>query len=85
MRELLSVEVAIIIAHNLRKARKKANLTQEEVAERAGVNRVSYAKYETGKINVGIQNLIKIAYVLNVTVDDLLFGVLEAMQEERDY
>ena len=85
MRELLSVEVGVIIAHNLRKARKKANLTQAQVAQKAEIDRVTYNRHEAGRSIMSIQSLVRIANALNVTVDDLLFGVLEAMQEERGY
>ena len=85
MRALSNEKLAIYISCNLIRVRKKSGLTQEEIADMTGINRALYAKYETGKCCVGISNLVKIAYALNTTVDELLFGVLGAMQEESDY
>lgn len=84
MKELLSVEVAVIIAHNLRRIRKRAGVTQQEVADLAGINRVDYAKFETAKRLATIPTLLKIAVALNVTMDELLKGVLEAAMKEED-
>lgn len=83
MKEILGIEAAIIIARNLKKARGEANLTQEQVATLAGINRVSYSNYETARRIMTIQNLVKIAKILNVTTDEILFGVWEAMNEEN--
>lgn len=81
MKELKRERVAIIIASNLRILRRKLNLTQEQVAELAGIDRVLYTKYETAASLMSIPKMVMVANALNVTVDDLLFGVLEEMQE----
>ena len=82
MKTLTHQKQAIIIACNLKRIRKKANLTQNEVAELAGIQRDLYAKYETAASLMSILNLVKVADALNVTVDDMLFGVLETLKEE---
>lgn len=81
MKELIGVEMAIIIAKNLKRIRKETGLTQTEVAELANIHRVTYTRYETGKLNISVHHLVKVAFVLNVTVDEVLSGVIEAMQE----
>lgn len=45
--------------------RKELNMTQEEVAERVGIARTTYAMIETGKRNTSVENVKKIAKVLN--------------------
>lgn len=50
-----------IIAANLRKIRKKHNLTQEEVAKKLNTTQASYAHYELA------QNLIPTAFLYNLT------------------
>jgi len=50
-----------IIATNLRKIRKKHNLTQEEVAKKLNTTQASYAHYELA------QNLIPTAFLYNLT------------------
>ena len=82
MRALTNEKMAIYIACNLKRIREKSGLTQEEVAKQAGINRVAYTQYETAKRGViGVMNLTKIAYVLNTSFDDLLYGVLDEMRE----
>jgi len=49
-----------IIATNLRKIRKKHNLTQEEVAKKLNTTQASYAHYELA------QNLIPTAFLYNL-------------------
>lgn len=80
MEELLSLEISIMIAHNLRRIRKDKKMTQAEVAERANINRVTYCRIETARGIVNLQTLLKLAIALDVTVDELLTGVLEAMR-----
>ena len=82
MNTLTHQKQAIIIACNLKKIREKSNLTQNQVAELAGIRRDIYAKYETGVSLMSILNLVKVAKALNQTVDDLLFGILETLEEE---
>ena len=77
---MLSLEISIMIAHNLRKIRKNKKMTQSEVAELANITRVTYSRIETARGIVNLQTLLKLAIALNVTVDELLTGVLDAMR-----
>lgn len=56
----------------IREARKRAGMNQEQLAELARLNRVTIAKYESGKVEPGAQALSRIADALEVTVDELL-------------
>lgn len=63
-----------IIGENIRKARKAAKLTQEELAEEMGgscSNKV-ISRYEKGEVEMGVQTLIDIAENLEVSVDSLM-------------
>ena len=80
MEEMLSLEISIMIAHNLRKIRKTKEMTQAEVAELANISRITYSRIETARGIVNLQTLLKLAIALNVTVDELLTGVLDAMR-----
>ena len=60
------------VGERIREARKRANLNQEELAELARLNRVTIAKYESGKVEPGAQALSRIADALDVTLDELL-------------
>ncbi len=66
----------------LRIARKKAGITQEELAAKLGINRATISKYENGSIEPSVSQLQKIAIELNVDVYDLIdsgFGALDAV------
>ncbi len=52
--------------------RKRAGLTQAEVAERAGLSERAYAEIERGTTNARIVSIQKICSVLNVTPNDIL-------------
>ena len=61
------------IADNVRKARKKAGLSQDKLAREAGVAYNTVVKIESGENpNPTIDTLKKIARALNVGVGDLI-------------
>ena len=57
---------------NLKKLRKTARLTQEQVAEKLNVSRQSVAKWESGDALPDIDNCIMLSRLYNVTIDDLV-------------
>ncbi|RKD31318.1 helix-turn-helix domain-containing protein [Lacrimispora algidixylanolytica] len=56
----------------LKNARKEANFSQEQLAEKLSVSRSAIAKWETDKGMPDVQNLKVIAQLLDVSVDYLL-------------
>jgi transcriptional regulator with XRE-family HTH domain len=56
----------------LKRLREQRGLTQAELAKRAGTNRVSVAKFETGTRQPGINLLEALAEALRVKVTTLL-------------
>jgi transcriptional regulator with XRE-family HTH domain len=60
------------LGQKVRKARLKADLTQEELAEKSGLHRTYIAGIETGRRNISVKNLEKIAKALGVRSNDLL-------------
>jgi transcriptional regulator with XRE-family HTH domain len=52
--------------------RNKANITQDEMAERMCLSRSSIAAYEGRGVEPSLDNLVKYAEILEVTIDDLL-------------
>jgi len=56
----------------LKKARKEAGLTQEELAKRMNVSRSAVAKWETDKGMPDIENLRLISSMIDVSIDYLL-------------
>ena len=57
---------------NLKKLRKSAKLTQEDVAEKLNVSRQSVAKWETGESLPDIDNCVALAKLYGVTLDELV-------------
>jgi transcriptional regulator with XRE-family HTH domain len=57
---------------NLRAARKKLGLTQEQVAERSGVHPTEVSRIEAGKRDPQVSTLRKLAAALEVPPGELL-------------
>jgi transcriptional regulator with XRE-family HTH domain len=55
----------------IRDWRKRNNLTQEQLASRAGVSQTMISKYENKEEIPSLRNLKKIATVFNCPIDDL--------------
>lgn len=66
---------------NLKKLRKSARLTQEQVAETLNVSRQSVAKWESGESLPDIDNCIMLAKLYKVTMDDLV-GYVKAEKND---
>lgn len=49
-----------IVAEMLKEARKEANMTQEQLAEKAGTKKSYISKLENGKGNIQLSTLIRI-------------------------
>jgi transcriptional regulator with XRE-family HTH domain len=59
-------------ARNLRAKRHERSLSQEGLAEIAGLHRTYVGSIERGERNVSIDNIERLAAALNVDVVDLL-------------
>ena len=57
--------------NNLKSRRKQLGMTQEQVARKMDITCRNYQRYETGDGNPTIKNAIKLANVLNCTLDEL--------------
>lgn len=73
----------IMTGEQIRKIRLKRGYNQEQLAELASLNRVTIAKYESGKVEPGAQALSRIADALEVTVDQLLGRETEENETEN--
>lgn len=68
-------------SERLKELRKQAHLTQVELAGKLGIVQSSYADWERGKKKPTQENLIKIAQILNVSVDYLVGNSEEKVDE----
>jgi transcriptional regulator with XRE-family HTH domain len=59
-------------ANNLRKIRLEKGLSQEALADLAGLHRTYIGSVERGERNISIDNIERIAEALNCHVTDLL-------------
>ncbi|MBQ8786222.1 MAG: helix-turn-helix domain-containing protein [Oscillospiraceae bacterium] len=62
----------IEIANKLQQMRKKNNLSQEELAAKMGVTRQAVSKWERAESAPDMENLILLAKLYGVTIDELL-------------
>lgn len=60
---------------NVRHRREDAGLSQEELADLAGLHRTYVGSLERGERNVGLKNIVKLAKALGCTASDLLAGL----------
>ena len=68
-------------SERLKDLRKQAGLTQVEVAEKLGISQPAYASWECGSKKPTQENLVKIAQILNVSVDYLVSNLKEKTDE----
>lgn len=61
-----------ITGENLRKLRKKRNMTQLRLATEVGISQEAISSFENRGSNIKLEFLIKIADFLNTTVDYIL-------------
>lgn len=74
-------DVQYIIADNVRLYRKKGNLTQAELAERADLSLDSIRRVEGGKRTMSLENFLRIAEALRVPLSFLLYEHVDAISE----
>lgn len=72
------VQMDVDIAKRLADRRRAAGLTQEELAEKLGVSRQAVSKWERSESSPDTDNLISLARLYDVSLDDLLYMDPEA-------
>lgn len=63
-----------ILGEMIRAKRKKSDLSQENLAEKADLSTVFISRVERGKESPSVDSLLKIAKALGVKVHDLVRG-----------
>ncbi len=74
------MEIREVFASNLRRSRRAAGLSQEELAHRAGIDRTYISSLERSVYSAGIDVVDSLALVLGTTAAALL----ERAQKEAD-
>jgi transcriptional regulator with XRE-family HTH domain len=60
------------VGKRIKKLREKANLTQAQVAQKAGLNTNYFAVIERGEVITAFPNLVKISKALGVDITELV-------------
>lgn len=71
------------IGNRVRQLRKECGYTQEQLAEYAEISVDFLGLIETGRSSMKVQNLAKIASILNVTTDYLIYGTSPYKENAR--
>ena len=74
-------EVRKTLGETLRDKRIERGMTQELVAESRGVSRPAVSKWESGKTDPSTANLLALADLLGVPIEDLLRGCTAGRRE----
>ena len=63
------------LAQAIKENRQRCNLTQEQVADQLGVSRQAVSKWENGTAEPSTANLLTLAELFGLSVDELLNGM----------
>ena len=71
------------MAQRLYDYRKQSGYSQEELADHLGVSRQAVSKWERGEASPDTDNLIALADLYGITLDELIKGGAQAQSQER--
>lgn len=66
------MEPKAVVGRNIKAAREAAGLTQEQLADRAGMHTMEISRYERGVRDLRLTTAVRIARGLNVPATQLL-------------
>lgn len=72
MDKITEQKILVGIAEKLKQSRLKAELTQNELAKKAGINGNYYAKVERGEASLSVITLLKLVKALGLESSDYL-------------
>ena len=67
--------IAKQLGDRIKELRKETGLSQEKFALKIDMDRTYFATVESGKRNISLQNIEKIANGLNITISELFEGI----------
>lgn len=73
----------MVFHENLVYLRKKANLSQEQLAESLNVTRQAVSKWESGQSAPDMEKLLLLSDIFGISTDQLLKGRYPARKEEK--
>ena len=67
--------IQVAFGKRIKELRKQTGLSQEKFALKNGMDRTYYASIESGKRNVSLKNIEKIASGFDISISQLFIGV----------
>lgn len=64
------------IGERIRRFRRAQSLSQEQLAEQAGISVTHMSHIETGNTKLSLPTLVALSEALSVSTDDLIFGTI---------
>lgn len=64
------MDIKLLVGKRVRELRNNLGISQEELADLAGLDRTYITSVECGKRNISIVNIEKLAKALNITIKD---------------
>jgi transcriptional regulator with XRE-family HTH domain len=71
------------IKNNLRQLRANNGMTQEQVANKAGVTRQALSSYESGRTQPDIDMLVRLSEIYGTDLDELIYGNSRVLKSMR--
>ena len=73
------------IGKNIKTLRTKKDMTQDELAEKLFVTRQTVSNYETGRSRPDVDMLAKIAEVLEIDANTVIYGPPAEISKKQEY
>ena len=64
------MDIRVLVGKRIKELRNSLGVSQEELADRAGLDRTYITSVERGKRNISIVNIEKLSKALNVTLKE---------------
>lgn len=71
----LKNEKAVLIGENIRRFRRRKDYSQENIAEELNVSLSTFSRMEKGTTSMNVLQLLHLAAILEVSVEEILEGV----------
>ncbi len=73
------------MGERIRKLRKEKHLTQENLSEKMGISAQYLSEIERGIKNIGVDKLTVLCQILEVTLDQIVFGDIKGHRNLGDF
>lgn len=80
---MININIQEKLGYAIKKLRKNNSISQEKFALSIGMDRTYFSSVESGKRNISIQNIEKIANGLDISISEL-FSLAENIKEKYD-